>query len=132
MENLFYGRTRRSGLTRITLMCFPEFPQGSLACPWEWLFSQRTRTSFALPTNHSPGGIISDSSEKPPQRGKGDYPDTNGKGDGGGARSPAHRCQTFAAGPMRVTRSHRRQSSLTDFSIFLASRRCKNWAHKTS
>ena len=27
MENLFYGRTKRSGLTGITLMCFPEFPR---------------------------------------------------------------------------------------------------------
>ena len=32
----FYGKTERSGLSGITpLICFPEFPQGSLGHPWE-------------------------------------------------------------------------------------------------
>ena len=76
----FYGKTERSGLTGITpLMCFPEFPQGSLAHPGEWLFSQVTLTSFVLPTNYSPGGIISDSSEIQPQRGEGNYQDVSHK-----------------------------------------------------
>ena len=65
---------RQVGLTGITpLLCFPE--QGSLVHPWEWLFSQATLISFVLPTNYSPGGIISDSSEVLPQRRKGDYQD---------------------------------------------------------
>ena len=51
-----------SGLTEITpFIYFPEFPQGSLAQPWEWLFSQVTMTSFVLPTNYIPGDSISDS-----------------------------------------------------------------------
>ena len=34
-----------------SILCFfPEFPQGSLAQPWEWLFSQVTMTSFVLST----------------------------------------------------------------------------------
>ena len=56
----FYGKMQRSGLTGITpLICtsavrasilhfLPEFPQGSLAHPWEWLHSQMTLTSFCF------------------------------------------------------------------------------------
>ena len=69
-------KAERSGLIGITpLICFPEFPQGSLAHPWAWLFSQVTRTSFVLPTNYSPGDSISDSYEILSQRGKGVYQD---------------------------------------------------------
>ena len=78
---------RRLGLT---LLRFPEFPQGSLAHPWEWLHSQVTLTSFVLPTNYSPGGSISDSSEILPQRGKGKYQAVSPKGGGGGGCSHAH------------------------------------------
>ena len=77
-ESRFSGKTERSGsgLTRTApSISFPEFPQGSLAHPWERLFSQMTVTSFVLPTNYNPGGSISDSPGILPQRGKVDYGD---------------------------------------------------------
>ena len=52
------------------------------------------------------------------------------KGEGGGMRSQAHIFQKFATGLVKVTTSHRQQSPLTDFSVFLDMRRYKNWAHK--
>ena len=87
-------------------------------------------TSFILPTNCCSGGSISDSSEILPQRGKGEYQDISHKGEGGGAGCHAHILQKFSAGLVKVTTSHRHQSSLTDFSVFLNMRRCRNWAHK--
>ena len=64
------------------------------------------------------------------QRGKGEYQDISHKGEGGGAGCHAHILQKFSAGLVKVTTSHRHQSSLTDFSVFLNMRRCRNWAHK--
>ena len=65
-----------------------------------------------------------------PQRGKGEYQDISHKGEGGGACSHAHTLQKFAAGVKKVTTSHRHQSLLKDFSVFLVIRRCEDWAHK--
>ena len=45
-----------------------SLPQGSLARPWEWLFS---RDDIFLSLNYSPGGSISDKSDRRSQRGKG-------------------------------------------------------------
>ena len=65
-----------------------------------------------------------------PQGGQGEYPDISHKGEGGGSCSHAHILQTFAAGLVKATTSHRHQSSFKDFSVFLDMGRCKNWAHK--
>ena len=62
------------------------------------------------------------------QRGKRKYQDLSRKGEGGGACSQKHILQKSAAGPGKVTTSHRPQ--LKDFRVFLDMRRCKNWAHK--
>ena len=75
---------------------------------------------------------MSDSSEILPQQGKGEYQDISHIGKEGGACSLAHILQKFSAGLVKVTASHRHQSSLTNFSVFLGMRRCKNWAHKIS
>ena len=66
--------------------------------------------SFVLPTNYSPGGIISEllgSSKILPQRGKGYYQDLSHKGEGGGTCSHAHILQKFSPGLMKVTTSHK-------------------------
>ena len=70
-----------------------------------------TRAPFALSAYYSPGSRISDSSEIPPQREKGKYQDISDKGEGGGTGSHAHILQKFAAGLVKVTISHRHQSS---------------------
>ena len=51
-------------------------------------------------------------------------------GEEEGACSHAYILQKFAAGLMKVTTSHRHQTSLKDFGVFLDGRRCKIWAHK--
>ena len=61
-----------------------------------------TLTSFVLPTNYSPGGNISESSEIQPQRRKREYQDISHKGEGGAACSHAHILQKFAAGLVKV------------------------------
>ena len=88
-----------------------EFPQGSLAHPWGWLFSQTAVTSFVVPTHYSPGGRISDSSF---QRGKGREQDLSPKGDEGGACRLAHIWHKFAGGLVKVVPSHSQQASLTE------------------
>ena len=82
------------------------------------------------PLNHSPGSNSSDSSEIPPQRGKGDYQGISDKGEGEDACSQAHISQKFAAGLMKFTSGHRPHSSLKDFSVSVDMRWCNNWAHK--
>lgn len=56
-----------------------------------------------------------------------EYQDISHKDEGGGTCNHAAILQKFAAGLVKVTASHRHQSSLK---VFLDMRRCKNWAHK--
>ena len=75
----------------------------------------------ACPLSYSPRGIKEE---------RGEYQAINHKGEGGSAGSHAHILRKFAAGLVKVTASHRHQSSLKDFSVSLDMRRYKNWACK--
>ena len=120
------------------LSCGPAFVSflSSLRAHWPTLgrgCSHRGPGQFLFsPFNYGPGGSISDSSQVLPQRGKGKYADISCTGEQGGAGSHAHILQKFAAGLMKATTCHKRQSSRRIFGVFPDMRRCKNWAQKIS
>ena len=112
------------------LLCFlPACPRGSPAHPWEWLYSRGPLTPLVLPPACSPGGRISGSSEVLAQEEGGYITKYMVQGEGE-ALQPCTQFTDFAAGLGTVTTRHRRQPSLTGFSVFLDMRRCKNRAHK--
>ena len=137
----FYGRMERSGLPGLTPLrrpwaggppsvfppCVPSgltgLPLGVAVLPGGPL------TPLVLPPACSPGGRISGSSEVLAQEEGGYITKYMVQGEGE-ALQPCTQFTDFAAGLGTVTTRHRRQPSLTGFSVFLDMRRCKNRAHK--
>ena len=105
-----------------------SLPQGSLARPWEWLFSRDDPTSFCHLTTAQEAVFRISLTDGPKEEGG----STERQGVAGGWLQPAHILQKFAAGPGTVTTSPRHPPSLADFSVLLDTRRCKHWAHKIS